>query len=80
MSSFLFKVAFDIKMVWGEEKQMEKEEHKDYSQETQVFQTFTIAVLNDHFGYLDAVMTLLFMSKEVKQAGRLCEVKVRTMD
>jgi len=67
-------------MVWGEEKQIEKDEHKDYSQETHVFQTFTIAVLNDHFGCLDAIMTLLLMSKEIKQVGRLCQVKERTVD
>lgn len=67
-------------MVWGEEKQIEKDEHKDYSQETHVFQTFTIVVLNDHFGYSDAVMTLLFMSKEIKLVGKLCQVKERTMD
>lgn len=62
-------------MVWGEEKQTEKDEQKDYSQETHVFQTFTIAVLNDHFGYPDVVMTLLFMNKEIKLVGKLCQVK-----
>lgn len=60
-------------MVWGEEKQIEKDEPKGYSQETHVFQAFTTAVLNGHFGYLDAIMTLLFMSKEVKQVGKLAK-------